>query len=64
VVIFAVDDSLERLHRVFDLHELAGDAGEDFGDVERLRQEALDLARAADDQLVVFRSARPCREWR
>src|SRR3546814_13203624 len=34
---------------------LARRAGEDFGDVERLRQEALDLARAGDGLLVVFR---------
>src|SRR3546814_8141256 len=43
------------LFRSFDRHELAGDVGEDFGDVERLRQEALDLARARDDQLIFFR---------
>src|SRR3546814_1294987 len=40
---------------VFDRHELAGDVGEDFGDVERLAEEALDLARACDDQLIFFR---------
>ena len=54
VVVLAVDDRLERADRVLDLHELAGDAGEDLGDVEGLRQEALDLARAGDHQLVVF----------
>src|SRR3546814_14197996 len=54
MVIFAIDHRLERLHRVFDRHELAGDVGEDFGDVEGLRQEALDLARAGDDQLILF----------
>src|SRR3546814_18450943 len=37
-----------------DRHELAGDVGEDFGDVERLRQEALDLAGAGDGQLIFF----------
>ena len=35
--------------------ELAGDAGEHFGDVERLGEEALDLAGAADGQLILFR---------
>ena len=35
------------------LDELAGSAGERFGDEERLRQEALDPARAGDDQLVL-----------
>jgi len=43
----ALDDFLERADRIFDLHELAADAGEDLGDVEGLRQEALDLAGAA-----------------
>ena len=55
MVIFAFDDRLERAHRVFDLDELALDAGEHFGDVERLAEEALDLARAADGQLILFR---------
>ena len=54
VVVFAVDDRLERADRVLDLDELAGDASEHFGDVERLRQEALDLPRAADGQLILF----------
>src|SRR3546814_12572459 len=30
MVIFAIDHRLERLHRVFDRDELAGDVGEDF----------------------------------
>src|SRR5579859_4940890 len=55
LVILAVDDALEALDRVFELHEHARRAGEHFGDMERLRQEALDLAGARDDQLVVFR---------
>src|SRR3546814_4038955 len=55
MVIFAIDHRLERLHRVFERDELAGDVGEDFGDVERLAEEALDLARAGDDQLIFFR---------
>src|SRR5438045_1903252 len=47
--------SLDRgVDRVRDGVELAGDAGEDFGDVERLAQEALDLAGAADGQLIFF----------
>src|SRR5690606_25989830 len=36
-------------------HELSGRTGEDFGNEERLRQEALDLTGAAHDQLVLFR---------
>src|SRR3546814_2536472 len=39
VVVFAVDDCLERFDRVLDGHELAGDAGEHLGDVEGLRSE-------------------------
>jgi len=35
-VVFALDDTLEALHRVLDLHLDAGRAGEDGGDVERL----------------------------
>src|SRR3546814_1600080 len=42
------------LDRVFQLDELAGDAGEHVGHVEGLRQEALDLAGAADGELVLF----------
>ena len=45
---------LKPLIGLLDGHELAGDAGEDLGDVEGLRQEALDLARARHDQLVLF----------
>src|SRR5690606_34381039 len=55
VVVLAVDHGLERRHGVFDLHELARDVGEHLGDVERLAEEALDLARAGDDQLILFR---------
>src|SRR6478609_9016869 len=54
VVVLAVDDRLERAHGVLDLHELAGDVGEHLGDVERLAEEALDLARPADGQLIFF----------
>src|SRR3546814_10187968 len=54
MVIFAIDHRLEALDRVFQLDELAGDAGEHFGHVEGLRQEALDLAGAADGELVLF----------
>src|SRR3546814_13172473 len=54
MVIFAIDHRLEALDRVFQLDELAGDAGEHFGHVEGLRQEALDLAGAADGELVIL----------
>src|SRR5690606_7225053 len=52
VVVLAVDDRLEALDGVLQRHVLAGRAGEHFRDAERLRQEALDLARARHDQLV------------
>jgi hypothetical protein len=55
VVVLALDEALEALDRVFEGDELARRAGEDFGDVERLRQEALDLAGARHRQLVLFR---------
>src|SRR6478735_4869478 len=54
VVVLAFDDRLERAHGVLDLHELAGDVGEHLGDVERLAEEALDLARALDGELILF----------
>src|SRR5262245_18739629 len=55
VVIIAVAKSLEALDRVGELDERAGPAGEHFGDMERLRQEALDLARAGNGDLVLLR---------
>src|SRR6185437_9966747 len=42
VVVLAFDQTLEALDGVLQVDELARRAGEDFGDVERLRQEALD----------------------
>ena len=44
----AVEDLAEAAHRLGDRHVLAGAAGELLGDEERLREEALDLARAGD----------------
>src|SRR6201995_3192016 len=55
VVILAFAEIAEALDGVAELDELAGRTGEDFGDVERLRQEALDLAGAGHRQLVFFR---------
>src|SRR5579862_9739794 len=42
VVAFAVDYRFEGADRVLQLHELAGRVGELLGDVEGLRQEALE----------------------
>src|SRR5450756_817510 len=52
VVALAVDEGLEAAHGVGQRDVLAGDAGELHGDVERLREEARDLARALHDHLV------------
>src|SRR5436853_7835966 len=54
MVVLAVDDRLERADRILDLHELAGDAGEDLGDVEGLREEALQLAGPVHGELILF----------
>ena len=43
----------EAADRVLELHVLAGRACEGLGDEERLREEALHLARALDDELVL-----------
>src|SRR5262245_62438359 len=56
VVVVAGDDALEGLDGVLELHEHARCAGEDLGDVERLAEELLDLARASHDQIVLFRA--------
>src|SRR5579863_121757 len=55
MIVFAFDQALESLDGVLQVDKLAGRAGEDFGNVERLRKKALDLARARDGQLVLFR---------
>src|SRR5687768_6671004 len=46
LVVLALDDLLEALHGVADLHVAAGRAGELLGHEERLGEEALDLAGA------------------
>ena len=48
----AFDDFLEAADGVGQLHVLALEAGELLGHVERLREEALDLAGARDGELV------------
>src|SRR6266568_1400214 len=55
VIVLAVDDCLEAADRVLECHVLAGRPRKCFRDVERLRQEALDLARARDGELVFGR---------
>src|SRR5690606_1177647 len=54
VIPLAVAQLLERADGVLALAVDPLEAGELLGDEERLRQKALDLARPADDQLVVL----------
>src|SRR5690348_12337188 len=54
-VALAVDDHAEAADRLLERHVLARRAGEHLGDVERLRQETLDLPRARDRELVLGR---------
>ena len=53
-IVFAFDNLLEGAHRVGNLDVGTGNSGKDFGDMEGLRQEALDFARAGDGDLVVL----------
>ena len=55
VVVVAVAQALEALDGVGEIDEHAGRAGEHLGDMEGLRQEALDLAGARHGDLVLFR---------
>src|SRR6266850_116615 len=54
VVVLAFDNLAEAAYRVLDLYVASGASGELLGNVERLRQEALHLAGAADGQFVIF----------
>src|SRR5690606_28171219 len=54
VVALAVAEALEGVDGGLQGAGDAGEAGEDLGDVEGLAEEALDLAGAADDELVVL----------
>src|SRR5918992_4914679 len=55
VVVLAVDDLLERAHRLLDGHVLALGPRERLRHEERLREETLDLAGALDGQPVLVR---------
>src|SRR5207302_10647890 len=55
MVVFPVDDRLEAADRILERNVLAWRAREGFGDMEGLRQEALDLARPRDGKLVLGR---------
>src|SRR4029453_11444729 len=55
VVVLAFHQALEAADGVGEIDELAGRTGEHFGDEEWLRQEALDLARTRDRELVLLR---------
>src|SRR5690606_1874978 len=53
VIEFAVENHLEAADSVLDRNVFAGRTGEHFGDVERLREETLDLAGAVNGELVL-----------
>ena len=55
IIILAFDNAFEALDRIFDGDEHARRAGENFGDVEWLREETLNLTRAGNGEFVVFR---------
>src|SRR5574343_519384 len=55
VIVFASTNALEALDRFLERNELARRTGEDFGNVERLRQEALNLTGAGHGQLIFRR---------
>ncbi len=55
MVVFTVHDAFEALDGVFERDEHAGRTREDFGNVERLRQETLDFTRAGNGEFVFFR---------
>src|SRR5574343_79658 len=55
VIELAGTDALEAFDRVLEGNELARRTGEDFGNVERLRQEALNLTGAGHGQLIFRR---------
>src|SRR5918997_444588 len=54
LIVPTLDDLLERADRVLKLDKLALEAGELLGDEERLREEALEPARPAHDDLVLL----------
>src|ERR1700693_4695085 len=54
MIVLAFADGAETLDGVGEVDELAGRSREDFSDEERLRQEALNLARPGDGDLVLF----------
>src|SRR6266700_5437352 len=55
LVVLALDEPLEALDGFLEVDEHAGRAGEHFGDVERLGEKALDLARPRHPDLVILR---------
>src|ERR1700681_4714349 len=55
MVVLAVAQALEAADRIGEIDEYARRTGEHLGDMEGLRQEALDLAGARDGDLVLLR---------
>jgi len=54
VVVVAIDNALKAADGVLERDVLARRAGKDFGDMKRLREKALDLARAGHGLFVFF----------
>src|SRR6266849_3787864 len=54
MIVLAIAQALEAADRIGEVDEDAGRSGEHLGDVEGLRQEALDLAGARDRELVLL----------
>src|SRR5690606_18701975 len=55
MIIVAVTEALEAFDRIGQVDEYAGRTGEDLGDEERLRQEALDFTGTGHGELIFFR---------
>jgi hypothetical protein len=64
MIVFASTDALEALDRVLEGNVLAWGTGEDFGDVEGLGEETLDLAGARNGPACLPVTVRPYPEWR
>ena len=54
MIIVTIDNASETFNRVLKTDQLARRAGKYLGNVERLRQETLDLARTRHGQLVFY----------
>ena len=63
-VVHALTDLLEGTNRIFDFDVFTRLAGKGFRHMERLGEEALDLAGPLDGEFVLIRTALPYPGWR